>query len=64
MARVSEEALVKQFRTELMKAEEEFREAMTAESKQQTFDRYEQALDQYSDLLMSRRRSKSVANEG
>ena len=44
--------LVDRLRSKLMKAEEELCQATTADSQQRTRERYEQALDQYSDLIM------------
>jgi hypothetical protein len=45
-------ALVEQLRAELTKAEEEFRQATTPESKREALDRFEQALARYSRLVL------------
>jgi len=58
MALVREDELGERLRAELMQAEEEFCKAMTTESKQVTLERFEHALDRYTDLLMSRSKSK------
>ena len=52
--------LVDRLRSKLMKAEKELCQATTAESQQQTGERYGQALDQYSDLILHGRWSKIV----
>ena len=52
--------LVDRLRSKLIKAEEELSQATTAESQQRTRERYEQALDQYSDLILRGRRSKII----
>ena len=44
--------LVDRLRLKLIKAEEELCQATTAESQQRTRERYEKALDQYSDLIL------------
>ena len=54
--------LVHRLRAELLKAEEEFRLATTVESKIQSRDRYEHALDQYSELVLSHGKSKPFEN--
>jgi hypothetical protein len=56
MADVREyDLLVDRLRSELMKAEEELCRARTAEDQQRTRDRYEEALHQYSDLILRER---------
>jgi hypothetical protein len=57
------EALVEQLRNELTKAEEKFREATTPESKQEALDRFEQALDRYSRLILRQPTGRSGAEE-
>jgi hypothetical protein len=64
MALVSEDELGERLRAELMQAEEDFCQAMTTESRQQTLERFEYALDRYTFLLMSRRESRLAVNEG
>ena len=58
MALVPVDELSERLRAELMQAEERFCQAMTTESKQQTLERFENALNRYTDLLMSRRKLK------
>ena len=53
-------ALVERLRADLTKAEEEFRQATTPESKQQALECFDQALAQYTDVML-RQKPKSAS---
>ena len=56
------EAVVERVRAEMVRAEEEFRQAATPQIKQYARERYEELLARYTDLVMRKRPASAAGS--